>query len=296
MATLGNLIDRIAKSIGIENEDSIKQFLSNVEVTKVEVPDEVYKGVGTKLLSIKAAENSDDLRDHFFSQFASGGSAKLTDFATELGVDPEEAKSIFSEKTSIWNRTQKLVNKVKELEASKAGSSKGDKKLLEDEITKLNAQIAKSREEMAQAIAQKEQEFTGRLTDIEIDKMLTRNDYFYEDQPLEVNKMTALNLTNRKLAENKYKFVFDNEKKSVVLKTEGGSDVFVNNSPLSANDFITSVVTENKLIKLSGNDGQKRQQQQAQQQVIVDGLKPNEKFLAEADKALSDYNRTNNQN
>ena len=63
MATLGNLVDRIAKSIGIENEDSIKQFLSNVEVTKVEVPDEVYKGVGSKLFSVESARNSDELKD-----------------------------------------------------------------------------------------------------------------------------------------------------------------------------------------------------------------------------------------
>lgn len=253
MATkLGDFIFNLAKQAGLpEDSDAVKSLIAIPELTKIEVPDEVATGINSGLLTMEAARNNEALKTHYHGLFHAGAEAHIKRLASDLGLPEDFTTEVIGKERSTWNRYSALAKKVEELTAAKAGASKGDKKEFEDEITKLNAQMKAIREEAEKKVSERDNYWVGRLQNIELEKMLSGYEYA-SSQPKEVNIELAKLLLNRKLQEDKFIQVYDDQRNALSLKTESGMQAFgKDNSPLSVEGYIKSVLDSNNLLKKS---------------------------------------------
>jgi hypothetical protein len=73
-SNFGQLISHLAKKAGLPEDDAqLINLLSNAELTKVVVPQELYNSIDNKLLNVDDAKNNHPLiKAHYFAQAYNG--------------------------------------------------------------------------------------------------------------------------------------------------------------------------------------------------------------------------------
>lgn len=249
---LGDLLNALAPVLGEKpDSDEMKKLLLSKEIATANVPDVWRDKLGglNGLMSVEAAKNNEAIRDHHYALFGNIGDSSLERLIPSLGLDEETVKEIKSEKKT-FARFEKALLKIKEL-ADKKGENKADDKKIKDEVAALHKQLADAAEAQKQALAQVNSTWHDKLKGIEIEKVIGSFD-FGVDLPKDVLIQTARNLVEKKAAEKKYKVAYNGDNNAISLKTESDLDVFENNQPVSYQTFASSVLAENKLLKVGG--------------------------------------------
>lgn len=257
MALLGDFISNISKSSGANiNTDSMKAVLMHPELSKLDIPDDFISSVMKGLLSKEVAKNDTEIRNHYFAQWAKTGDGVLEQTLTDFGIDAETAQKIKSA-DGVHTRFVKLTEAVKEAEAKKAAAAPSGKKEADDEIKKLNAELATAKSALTAGIEKVKSElttdFNSKLKDRDINSFLQTFEYGLGDLPKEAQIATAKFMLQRELENKKINIVYDADKSLLGLKTLEGMDVFnESHAQLSLKDFASKVFAENKLLKVSG--------------------------------------------
>lgn len=265
----GEFLNTLTPYIGVKQDDeSIVKLQQIKDLSTLNVPDEWAAKVNA-MMTLDSARNNTQIRDHYFGIFSNGIDAKVEQIMEALGVDEETANEIKAEKKSV-QRVEKLVNKIKDLEAKKAGTKGGDKKEYEDKITELNNQVKAEKDKTLAEIANVNNTWHDKLRQIEQEKIYSSFEYGV-DLPKDVLVTTVNQLVSKKLADKKYKTVYDADKNIISLKTDSDMEVFENNTPVNFKDFATAVVSENKLLRTSGQP--KAAQQSGNGQYVTEAAK-----------------------
>jgi len=246
MATLGDFINNLAKQAGIPADDKqLIDVLSSDAVRTTTIPDDLAGNINKAFYTLDAARNNDTLKDHYYALFAKGGEAHLRRLSDEMGWDSATVDAIMAEK-NLMGKYAKAVETVKATAAKTAKPAKE----VEEQISKLHADLKAAQEAAKNAVEQERTAWVNRLQSQAINGTLASFDYGL-DLPKEIAIDTANALLNRKLAEAKYKVGYDPETNSISLLTEAGMLAYENNTPVDFKGFASRVLADNKLLKVA---------------------------------------------
>lgn len=250
MATLGDFINNLAKQAGIPADDKqLIDVLSSDAVRTTTIPDDLAGNINKAFYTLDAARNNDTLKDHYYALFAKGGEAHLRRLSDEMGWDSATVDAIMAEK-NLMGKYAKAVETVKATASKTAKPAKE----VEEQISKLHADLKAAQEAAKSAVEQERSAWVNRLQSQAINGTLASFDYGL-DLPKEIAIDTANALLNRKLAEAKYKVGYDPETNSISLLTEAGMLAYENNTPVDFKGFASRILADNKLLKVAAPAG-----------------------------------------
>lgn len=256
MANAGEFITKLCTLAGIEQSDpALISLISSSEFSNAKVPDEIVQKINSSLFTLDSARNNESLRKHYHAEILNGLDDNIHSFVDKLGIDPNVAEELKSEKKTI-QKYNKLVEKVIELQEKKADSkSATNKSELEAEILKLNSQIKELSNKLKEAPLERDKIWQDKLKTKAIENTLGSYRFANEENiPKDVLIETAKVLLNKKLSENNVSIQYDNDKDSISLKTESGMDFYLDNSPVSFKSYVDSILAESKMLEIPRNE------------------------------------------
>lgn len=280
---VGQLIANLAKKL---NLDTTAEEFKEVVGISIEIDDETATKIEKGLLTLDAAKAHKDVRKVIRAEVLNGVDATLAELVEELGVEVDDD---FKNETNSFTKIGKLAKRIKDLESKKAANPE-QKKEIEKQIEKLNADLRDAKK----AIADKEAEFKltrdNDLTNFELQKILLGKNYALpKEMDSDLKVQTALNAVTRELSKKGFKIARTEDGQLTVLNKEGLEAYNEKNEAVKLPDFIDSALAGNKLLAISdpnqqqggGNNGQHQQHHSSN-----GGAQPNNAILAEIDAQL----------
>lgn len=264
---LADLINQLAKTAGIpEDNEEFKVLVQVKELATTNIPEDLGKSFTDSLegglLSLDAAKNNKEIKDHFTALALNGVDTEIEKVIAEMDLD-EETKTLLKNTDSTYKKVSLIPSRLKTkyeglIEAAKKDGGTADPeklKVLNDQIASLNTEL-------------------GTLKESTVDKGLYDTALTtHSAQILDMNVKTLLagrKLTStlpRNVAIAAAKNVFDEELKAkgisldatdgLRLKSADGTmDYFdKNNQQVKIDDFIDTLLAENKLLDVSPPGG-----------------------------------------
>lgn len=280
---VGQLIANLAKKL---NLDTTAEEFKEVVGISIEIDDETATKIEKGLLTIDAAKAHKDVRKVIRAEVLNGVDATLAELVEELGVEVDDD---FKNETNSFTKIGKLAKRIKDIESKKAANPE-QKKEIEKQIEKLNADLREAKK----ALADKEAEFKltrdNDLTNFELQKILLGKNYALpKEMDSDLKVQTALNAVTRELTKKGFKIARTEDGQLTVLNKEGLEAYNEKNEAVKLSDFIDSALAVNKLLAISdpnqqqggGNNGQHQQHH-----LSNGGAQPNNAILAEIDAQL----------
>ena len=259
MSNLADLLNKIGIVAGIkEDNEEFKALVQNKALATTNVLDDLGKlfddALDGELLSVEAAKNNEDLKNHFFATFANGIDSEIDNAIKALGID-DETVTLLKNTDSSFKKISLLPTRLKsKYEALIEEAKKGEN--TPEDIEKLNTEIGKLNDELS------------GLKDTTVDKEFHENTISSHASALKnmnvKNLLAARKLTTtlpRNVAIEAAISVFNAELKAkgitlnddLQLKSSDGSlDYFdKNNKKVEIGDFVDSLLAENKLLEVS---------------------------------------------
>lgn len=282
---VGQLIANLAKKL---NLDTTAEEFKEVVGISIEIDDETATKIEKGLLTLDAAKAHKDVRKVIRAEVLNGVDATLAELVEELGVEVDDD---FKNETNSFTKIGKLAKRIKDIESKKATNPE-QKKEIEKQIEKLNAELREAKK----TIADKEAEFKAArdndLTNFELQKILLGKNYALpKEMDSDLKVQTALTAVNRELAKKGFKIARTEDGQLTVLNKEGLEAYNEKNEAVKLTDFIDSALASNKLLattdpnqqQAGGNNGQ---QHYDNGHGSNGGAQPNAAILAEIDAQL----------
>jgi len=299
MATFGELLSNLATAAGVAKDNpQLIDVLSNSELASKPIPTEIATQITANLMTKDAARNNGEIKGHFYKTFASGFDEKLKEFITDFGLDDTTQAQIFAE-DSVFKKYERLREKLKDAySTAKNSTTVSGKKEAEEEIRKLNADLAAAKTAIEQARQEEATKWINDIKESQLENMLGSYEYSNDKVPKSTSIEVAKAILNRKISDSKLNPVFDPKTKSFRLLTESGLEHFNGNTPVAFKDFMDSTVAEAGLIKVSGSSGTPPPNTQPQGTPKVataaTGPKNVSSYMASLDSDLADYSQHSN--
>jgi hypothetical protein len=249
---LSTLLKALAEKVGIDVNDT--DFVNNVLNITATVPDALYGKLETGLnglMDLEAAKNNNQLHQHFKANVLKPLDSELERLLEELGLDDASKAELLAEK-STYKKPALLLAKVRELESKKASATGGDKKALQDEINKLNAQIADARKAHDAALAAEQAKAKESIKAYALEAYLGTK--HYADSIPEAIRVSGANaLLQNELAAKGAKLVLTDENKWKLVRADNPElDYMENNSPVQFGAWTDKLLSTHAMLKVSG--------------------------------------------
>lgn len=244
MATLAEQLSALLLKSGVAESDptlvKIKSLLETVEVPENYLNENLGKA---GYMTIESAKNNSDLVKHFRATILNGLDSELANSYADLGLDEATITKLSEEKNS-FKRAALLAKTVKELEATKAKATGGDKAAIQAQIDALNKQV--SDEKLARQQSEKaiRDEYEGKISDYQMKTLLASLNLV--ESAKEEQFLLAHTKVKNALAEKGVKIVNENGVQKLV--NSEGLDYQENNNKVGLNDFVNKVMADNKYI------------------------------------------------
>lgn len=259
-----NIVDFITsqfKKSGTVLTAEMNEMLNNPELTKINLDDNLVKQHNEKLMTLDVAKANPILKQHFKAESLDPLDKGIETLLSEYGIlegSPELATAIRNEK-STYERIPMLAKAIKELESKKATATVGDKKVLNEEIDRLNKEVVSVKASFKADIDRIIAENKAKEKDWNISGSLAA--YNYSDDKY-ADKSEAIDLAKIKLSKqlniDGAQVLLDQYGNLVLVSSADPSLPFTKeNQKVSYKEYIDKLVADNKMIKTSdsGNGG-----------------------------------------
>lgn len=246
--TIGEFLHHLVTKSGMNPDDEkVKGFLLNGELMKIELPDEVEKGIDNQLISIKDAKNNhQEIRNFYYAQALDSVDRGIRSLVDEEG-DDEFRKSVMSQGSS-YQRVEALVKGIKERESKKANASKPDKAEIQKEIDRLHIELKAAQEATQTIKTESEQNLKNVKLDYALDKKILPYKTIFDELDPEVKRASIKTVLNKELQDNRVKFAIDERDAFSLLKEDGTSYYGDNHQLITPESFIEKTLSRNKLL------------------------------------------------
>jgi len=246
---VATLIAKLAKAAGIPDNDP--NLIDALSIT-AEVDDTLTNAIenNPNSITLEAAKSHPDLLKHFNAKIFNGMDAKIHSLIEDGSLEEADVNEIKGEKSS-YEKLKLLKDKIV-ASAAKKNQTPADKQKLVDEITELNKQIAKVRDDAKKQVDLEKANFETKLLEYADDNILGSFDYALADVPKEVMTATAKQIIRSELAAKKAHLT-RNDKGELVLKNADNPDLdyLENNKSKSYRDLVAETLANKKLLKVS---------------------------------------------
>ena len=248
MANVGEFINAALIKAGVAPDNEfLKKILTNAELTKETVPDELVSQFNSTLLTIDQAKTNYDLKNHFYGAALAPVNKELQNLATAFELSDEEIAEINGVK-STFERIPLLQNKLNAAIQKKAAASGGDKGKHAEEIVRLNAEIAAAKAEKDNATREISSRYENQILDMALNNFM--NQYSYTEAiPKDVAAMTARNIFDQTVNSKRAKYKLVNNELTLVNADDESLPFMQENQPVQFKAFVDKIVADNKLLK-----------------------------------------------
>lgn len=248
MANVGEFINAALIKAGVAPDNEfLKKILTNAELTKETVPDELVSQFNSTLLTIDQAKTNYDLKNHFYGAALAPVNKELQNLATAFELSDEEIAEINGVK-STFERIPLLQNKLNAAIQKKAAASGGDKGKHAEEIVRLNAEIAAAKAEKDNATREISSRYENQILDMALNNFM--NQYSYTEAiPKDVAAMTARNIFDQTVTSKRAKYKLVNNELTLVNADDESLPFMQENQPVQFKAFVDKIVADNKLLK-----------------------------------------------
>ena len=248
MANVGEFINAALIKAGVAPDNEfLKKILTNAELTKETVPDELVSQFNSTLLTIDQAKTNYDLKNHFYGAALAPVNKELQNLATAFELSDEEIAEINGVK-STFERIPLLQNKLNAAIQKKAAASGGDKGKHAEEIVRLNAEIAAAKADKDNLTNQIKSEYENKILDMALNNFM--NQYSYTEAiPKDVAAMTARNIFDQTVTSKRAKYKLVNNELTLVNADDESLPFMQENQPVQFKAFVDKIVADNKLLK-----------------------------------------------
>lgn len=264
MANLDELIVSLAKGAGIDPEtnEALKTIRSNEALAKIEVDTTLKNVLLNNLMNMDSAKNNPSLLEHFKGKIGDEYLAtKLNgiDALIEKMSDEFELSDESKGKVKTADRTNKKLTALRDElrnEYEKKGTSSKDKETLLSEIQKLNAAILQEKTNSTELVKAKENELLGKMQAKDYNLILESYNYATDNMDRETAKIVADTKLNKLLAEKGWVKQYSPDSADLFkVVTTTGTEAFDQNQPVQFKKLLDSVITDGKLLRVSGGGG-----------------------------------------
>lgn len=256
--TVGEFLHSLAQKAGMDvNSDSVKNFLLNGELMKIEVPEDIDRGIDNQLLSVRDAKNNHpDIKSFYHKQALDAIDSNINDIVTELGLD-ESVKQTLDAERSTYKRVGLLAKKVHEVAEGKEGA-KG-KSEMQAKIDELHNQLRSLNEEKAK----ESESYTNQLKSFKIktklQSLLSGYKTIYDNLDGNVKFASLQALLDQALADSEANFDIDDKDNLQLFKKDGSNVYGENHQQVLPTSFVEQLLSRNKLL-VTNTNGQQNQQ------------------------------------
>lgn len=249
---LGDFLNTLAQKVGAQNDPALISILSNADLANKDLADDFANTLNSQLMSLEGAKNNAAVKAHYHSQALNGVDAEIINLLSESGFDESIIEQFKGEKNT-YNKLRGLKDKIKELREKKSDEPDSGKKAeYQKTINDLNAKIAQMQEAEKTEIANLKSQHENQLTDMFVRQSLLSHNYANKDLKPEINAITAKTIIEQALAEKGA--VISRNGSQLVLKQKDNPemDFLIDHKQIGYNDFVTKVLTDNKMLAVSG--------------------------------------------
>jgi len=283
---LGQLLNTLAAKSGIDaNYAPLKSILSNAEVSRINVPDEMANAMDGNLYSLETAKTSADLKRHFTALAYNGLDAELNRLIEDVGFEEEVRNELLAEKSST-KRAVALAKKIRSLEEQKLEASGAEKLELQAKLNALETEAKSKVEDLKRT-------HDNEVADLLVKHALSGYKYALGEIPKQKKIDTAYNLLKENLEADGLKIVKDGG--DVKLVRPDNSDYYDgSNNKIDFKTYVDRFLGQNKLLQATDPVG--RDNTSVSQNVVLRGgnFTANNKALSEIDSQLQVLGNPNN--
>lgn len=259
---LADLLNILAKTAGIpDDNEEFKALVQTKALAKMDVPEDLGKSFTESLegglLSIEAAKNNKEIKDHFTALALNGVDTELEKVIADMDLD-EETKTLLANTDSTYKKVSLIPSRLKIkydaliVEAKKGGKSDEDVENLNTEIGKLNEELKGLKENTIGKDVHENlvSDHAKQILDLNIKTRLAGR------------KLTTTLPRNVAISAAHQVLLEELKAKGIVLSPEmtlkqadGTQDYYdKHNQLVKFDDFIDNLLTENKLLDVSPTD------------------------------------------
>lgn len=257
--TLGDLLNRLAAKIGMQNEQDLIDLLSASDIAQHEVGDQLAQRFDTGLMSLDGAKNNREVLNHLKPIILKAADDKFAVLAEKYGIaDQMQSEQSTYRKIDLLEAALAARLKEAELKAQSNQNNHGE------ESARLTSQIADLQKQLASITAAKDNELAEykRTTAKQQLDMLVNfelNGKRYANQDLgDTNITIARALIDKAMRDQRATLVNDNG--TLRLKqTDNSSLDFVDSGykTVSFADFTNRVLADKHLLEVSNDNENK---------------------------------------
>lgn len=267
---VATLLTRLAEKSGVKlSEDEANEYIAQNK----EFPEAEAQKI-TGLMSLDDAKQNFSLKSYFFSQALDVTDKEIIKAMDELGISIEDKAEVEAEKYTT-KKIGILTGKIKNLESKKVGATSKEKSELQEQVNKLQAEIAKTVQDHKDNIKNINAEWQGKLTNSNLMSILSAKEYANKTIPKDVSVETAKVVLNKELAKVGAKIVLTDAGLALKQAKDESLDWYSpTNEKLSFEQFVDSTLATNKLLAVNDPDADKKDQgvNKQQQTVISTGM------------------------
>lgn len=249
---LGEFLHNQIKKAGLNPEDeAIKNFLLNGELVKIELPEEIERGIDNNLISLKDAKNNHpEIKSHYTQQSLMTVDKTIEKLLEDMELDDATKADILSE-TSTYKRVPKLAQKIRELEVMKAAAGKTDKAAFQRQIDDLHAAVRAEKERADKAKGEFEEKLKEFKLQNKIKSLFSNYKTVWDELDPEVRNTTIHNLLQKELQDSKAVLTFDENENLALLNKDGANFYGDNNQQVNPQQFLDIILSKNKVLVTS---------------------------------------------
>ena len=147
MTKLTEVLKSIASQSGV-SETELQSIMENSALASIEIDDAISTRLTVPRLTMESAKANPDLKKHFTAQALNGVDSEMQRLMNDMGVSAEVQTEINGLDTT-FKRVPALMKKIQELESKKQGAGSEDVAKMNQKISDLNAELAKTNETFA---------------------------------------------------------------------------------------------------------------------------------------------------
>lgn len=240
----------LVKKAGLNPEDDkYKDFFSNAELGKIDVPDELATATDNSLISLTTAkDNFGPLKNHYTALALNGIDTNMEQMLDELGLGDDDKTELKLEKNT-GKRIQALVKKVQTAEAKKANADKPDKVAIQKTIDDLNRQVLAERQKAVDAEAGFKQKEKQLRLDYTLTNLFGNQKTVFDKLSPDIRNATLRTAISQELQRKQAKIDFDDSGNVVILRQDGTNYFGDNNQPVTPVQFIEQTFAKENLLE-----------------------------------------------
>ena len=283
---LSELLNNVMIASGIPSDDeNLKKLLGNPALNQDDIPAN-WESASNNIMTVDTAKFHPAVKSHFYGAALNPVETELQKLmeAYEFG---DEDKAEFTGIKSTYQKIPLLKEKIDSLMNKKASANTGDSKKYADQISQLNAEIVRIKQDAQQKVQEVESKRVNELKDLHIDGMLNGYNYI-KSLSKEVAKVSAKTLMNQYLDSKGAKVKIENGRLALVNAQDEALPYVENNQPVEFKSLLDKIVADNRMLDL----GQQATQQQQTFATTAPSANAGTQFLQEQLAAIRANSQT----